>query len=56
MAVYACVWLCRAMYGYVGLCMAVGTLRLYTTVGWDGWKRTRAAWGQDGKKARKIST
>ena len=33
-----------------------GTLRLYTTVGWDGWKRTRAAWGQDGKKARKIST
>ena len=23
MAVYGCVWLCRAMYGYVGLCMAV---------------------------------
>ena len=26
---------------------------MYTTVGWDGWKRTRTAWGQDGKKARK---
>ena len=23
MAVNGCVWLCRAMYGYVGLCMAV---------------------------------
>ena len=23
MAMYGCVWLCRAMYGSVGLCMAM---------------------------------
>ena len=48
--------LCQVVGTQLRNVVEIGTLRLYTTVGWDGWKRTRAAWGQDGKKARKIST
>ena len=29
-------------------------LSWFTTVGWDGWMRIRAAWGHDGKRARKF--